>query len=661
MAKFFVLKQLALFLLLSTPGLIIFILSPPSTSSQATGLSLTALSNSTIGCAPVSSRAVSVDSLEEVFTNDNRKSAGKFVDGVLYLNLEVRTGSWYPESHNGLPIKVHAFAEIGKPMQLPGPLIRVPEGTLIKATVRNSILDSPLVLHGFHSRPGDGNDSAIISYGETREFQFTAGTTGTYFYNASAGNRKVDGLPYYTDSQLYGALIVDDKNKQTDPEERIFMIGIWNDTLLAGQQMSNEELAINGLSWPYTERLTYMQNKEVQWRVINVSNQAHPMHLHGFYFTLNSKGNSEKDNVFEAKDRRTEVTELLHPHQTMTLTWKPEKPGNWLFHCHTLVHILPFSFLRTVPNMSEHEMNDVATHAMAGMGGLMLGIHVLPTTHVKPDHWHPKRKLTLIAKDMPERFGKLPAKGFVLLEETDNLSKAGNITVPGPLIVLQRNEPVAIKIINTLNEATTVHWHGLEIESYFDGAAGWGNNDKKLAPLILPGSSFVANLLPPRSGTFIYHTHMHNEQLVAGMYGPLIVLEPGQKFNPETDKIFFMSSSPPLEPPVAILNGSANPDTMKLKAGTIYRLRLINISAINSDLQASLLFNGRPARWVPIAKDGADLPSNQRVACEAASQEITIGETRDFEFRPVAEGTYSFEVRSSYGSFLYATMIMTTE
>jgi hypothetical protein len=48
-----------------------------------------------------------------------------------------------------------------------------------------------------------------------------------------------------------------------------------------------------------------------------------------------------------------------------------------------------------------------------------------------------------------------------------------------------------------------------------------------------------------------------------------------------------MSSNPPMEPPIVILNGSANPDTMKLKAGNIYRLRLINISAINSDLQAT--------------------------------------------------------------------------
>jgi FtsP/CotA-like multicopper oxidase with cupredoxin domain len=214
MAKSFVLKQLTLFLLLFTSGLIIFIPSSSSNNKQGTGLSPTELNNFIIGCAPFSSKAASIDSLEEIFTNDNRKPAGKLIDGILYINLEVRTGSWYPESHNGLPIKVYAFAEMGKPMQLPGPLIRVPEGTLIKATVRNSILDSPLVLHGFYSRPGNRNDSVTISYGETREFEFTAKTRGTYFYNASAGNKKIDGLPYYTDSQLYGALIVDDPNKK---------------------------------------------------------------------------------------------------------------------------------------------------------------------------------------------------------------------------------------------------------------------------------------------------------------------------------------------------------------------------------------------------------------------------------------------------------------
>jgi len=613
-----------------------------------------------VECSPFTVKSNNADSPEEITTNDNRVPAGKLLNGILYLNLEVRTGSWYPETKEGLPIKVYAFAEAGKPMQLPGPLIRVPEGTEIKVTIRNLIIDTPFVLYGMQSRPGIQNNGTVITYGETYNAEFKAGTKGTYLYRATAGNRKWEGLPYYTDSQLYGAFIIDPQNEKPDPDERIFMIGIWNDTLTGTNTLSNEELVINGLSWPFTERLTYTQYKAVHWRVINASNQSHPMHLHGFYYTLNSKGNADSDVIFTNLSRRRGVTELIHPHETMTLTWIPEKSGNWLFHCHTLVHIMPFSFLRTMLEMTEHQMNDVTTHAHSGMGGLIMGIHVLAADgKVKKDN-RPERKLTLIARNQPTRFGDLPGKGFVLLDG-DTTSSNKPVSIPGPAIILTRNEPVAINIINELRDATTVHWHGLEIESYFDGAAGWGNIEKKLAPLILPGSSFVAHLVPPRAGTFIYHTHMHDDQLVQGMYGPLIVMEPGEIFDPGTDKIFLMSSRPPLEPPVAMLNGSSKPDTMKLKTGKIYRFRLINITALNPELRVNLLYKGNPVNWRPIAKDGADLPAGQMNMIPAGAQAITIGETRDFQFQPAEPGSYSFEVRDAGENKLYATMILEAE
>ena len=43
---------------------------------------------------------------------------------------------------------------------------------------------------------------------------------------------------------------------------------------------------INGRSWPATERFTYRRDDVVHWRVVNLSSQAHPMHLHGFYFEV---------------------------------------------------------------------------------------------------------------------------------------------------------------------------------------------------------------------------------------------------------------------------------------------------------------------------------------------------------------------------------------
>src|SRR5262249_5482950 len=140
-----------------------------------------------------------------------------------------------------------------------------------------------------------------------------------------------------------------------------------------------------------------------------------------------------------------------------------------------------------------------------------------------------ERNLTLMVLEKTNIFDTLPVKGFILREGINISSDSAHI--PGPPIILTRDEPVAIKVINRLKEPTTIHGHGLEIESYFDGVSGWGNRGNQLAPLIMPGDSFTAHITPPRAGTFIYHTHMHNSQLFAGMYGPLIVLEPGQRFN----------------------------------------------------------------------------------------------------------------------------------
>jgi FtsP/CotA-like multicopper oxidase with cupredoxin domain len=161
-----------------------------------------------------------------------------------------------------------------------------------------------------------------------------------------------------------------------------------------------------------------------------------------------------------------------------------------------------------------------------------MGISVLPSINAvnnTPVNNIKERILTLEVKEKRNWHDTLTGNGFVLTE--GNTSTDVNASIPGPPIILEQGKPVAIKVINHLHEATTIHWHGLEIESYFDGVAGWGNRGKQLAPLIMPGDSFVARLTPPRAGTFIYHTHMHNFQMFKGMYGPLIVTKAREQYN----------------------------------------------------------------------------------------------------------------------------------
>src|SRR5205085_7672534 len=133
--------------------------------------------------------------------------------------------------------------------------------------------------------------------------------------------------------------------------------------------------------------------------------------------------------------------------------------------------------------------------------------------------------------------------------------------------------------INHLSESTAMHWHGIELDSYFDGVPGFGGQGDRIAPPIAPGGSFVARFTPPRAGTFIYHTHWHDDaQLAGGLYGALLVLEPGERYGPSTDHIVVIGfngvhDSSDNEP--FAINGRAQPRPLVFRAGMPNRLRLI--------------------------------------------------------------------------------------
>jgi FtsP/CotA-like multicopper oxidase with cupredoxin domain len=194
---------------------------------------------------------------------------------------------------------------------------------------------------------------------------------------------------------------------------------------------------------------------------------------------------------------------------------------------------------------------------------------------------------------------------------------------------------VEIEVVNHLSEPTAIHWHGMELESYYDGVPGFGGDVLRTTPAILPGESFIAKMTPSDVGTFIYHTHWHDEQqVVNGLYGPLIVLEPEKKFDADHDKIFVFSFGKFLDPLglALLLNGTPQPFQVRLRAGETYRFRLINITANAVDMEVSLSSQGALVEWKKLAKDGRDLPVALAVTAPAR-EVLTVGETRDFEYK----------------------------
>jgi len=598
-----------------------------------------------VACGSASASSKSVENVSRIAANSNQTPAGRFENGILTIRLEAVMGDWYPEEADGPAFQVAAFREEHGTLSTPGPLIRVPEGTSIHVRVRNQ-LDRELTLHGLHSRPGDTKDSVVVPPGEAREVQFLAGNPGTYFYWASRNGAETLQQRRPEDGQLNGALLVDPKDdpKATNShDDRTLIITNWlmvdDDTVKPPR--FRDVLGINGLSWPHTERLTYHVGDSAHWRVINASSAAHPMHLHGFYFLVDSVGDAENDTLYAEDQRRLAVTELLRPGRTFSLTWTPERSGNWVFHCHVLPHISPrIRYWRPTDTAAGHSMED---HVSEGMAGLVMEITVLPSAVLLPAVAKAPltvRNMELVATELPGIFGKDPGMAFAIAKEPGAELEP---KIPGAPLVLTRGESTAIRVVNRLPEPLAVHWHGIELESYFDGVPGLSGSGQRLMPAIAPGDSFVAELTPPRAGTFIYHTHIDDvRQLSSGLYGPLIVLPPGKSFDPETDRIFVISKAGPGEKPIW-LNGSRSPELGGFKVGQTYRLRIINIMPENPPIDITLKASGTPVEWRPVAKDGADLPEGQR-GVRPAKVTITVGETYDFEFRPEVAGELALEV-----------------
>jgi FtsP/CotA-like multicopper oxidase with cupredoxin domain len=361
------------------------------------------------------------------------------------------------------------------------------------------------------------------------------------------------------------------------------------------------------------------------------------MHLHGFYFRVDSRGTYHSDTTFSAQRRRMAVTEDMDPFSTMAMVFSPDRPGNWLFHCHLTFHVNSEARLDGTGGEHAHEADP-----MKHMAGLVLGITVNDPLHkgVFRDVSTKTRNLRLFADERPRK-GRTPLEMSYVLQRNASEPAADSVEPPGAPIVLRRNEPTRITVLNRTHEGTAVHWHGVELLSFSDGVAGWSGVAKNLAPMIAPKDSFVANLRLPRAGTFIYHTHLNDiEQVTSGMYGALIVLPEREKYDPRFDHSFVAGWDG--DDDHIIVNGDSLPQPLVMTAGKPHRLRFINIGPADR-LFFAVRRDSTPVAWKPSAKDGADLPPGARISGPSIVR-LNVGETFDAQFNPEERGEYLLTV-----------------
>jgi FtsP/CotA-like multicopper oxidase with cupredoxin domain len=613
---------------------------------------------------------------ERVRPNDNRARAGVQGPNALAIRLEAKLAMWHPNGDDKPGAMIPVFAEVGRAPQVPGPLIRAAGGTDVIIMLRNSIPNANLTVHGLHTRPAvvtagaSFSDSVVIAPGTFQTLRFKLDRPGTYYYwGTTAGrpfNRRGD------DAQLSGAIVVDEPGERT-PRDRIFVIGMWTDTIADSTRHRQRELSVlNGRTWPANDRVQYEKGEVVRWRVINASVDAHMMHLHGFYSRILRRGDAMVDTVLGTRSELVH-TERVPAGGTYLATFTADRLGNWAFHCEDPAHSEvrgPMGF--PAPTFVAAD-SAILTRRF---GGLATVVEVSPaegdTTWKLPPPLppYPQRRFRMLLRTNLGSTATLPIYGIALTEAGQEAPAPDSGQRIGPTLVLNRAEPVSVWVVNNLPEPTAITWHGIEGESINDGVPDLSGvkpvplprNAPKpttpakspYAPLIAPGDSFEVRLAPPKSGTFAYHAIVSaTRQMPAGIVGAVVVTD-RNKYDAALN-IPFVVSSPSdsaTEERAVLVNGSTAPAPIDLKRGGAFRIRAMNFTSGRPDLVLQLRMQDTTfAAWRPVARDGIELAVPER-ALQPARAMISVGQMRDFEFAPIRPGEYRLEVRTRTGAIL---------
>ncbi len=207
-----------------------------------------------------------------------------------------------------------------------------------------------------------------------------------------------------------------------------------------------------------------------------------------------------------------------------------------------------------------------------------------------------------------------------------------NGSLPGPTIEAVQGDRVRIVVHNELPEATSVHWHGLELPNNMDGVPFLVQEP------IMPGKEFVYEFDLHQAGTFFYHSHMAMQEAF-GMAG-FFIIHPAATWEPRVDRDFGLmfqnfQIGPNTTVPNAMamdwnwqtVNGRSGPFTtpMVVKHGERVRIRIVDFSP---QQHHPIHFHGHTF-WVT-GHGGARSPESAWVPRN--NELIGVAQAADFEF-----------------------------
>jgi FtsP/CotA-like multicopper oxidase with cupredoxin domain len=253
---------------------------------------------------------------------------------------------------------------VGPNSGVPGPVLRAEVGDVLKVHFRNNDAHYkwPHTMHPHGVRYTPANDGAWLADAPDR-----AGTAvpyqGTYTYTWTCVPSSVGSWPYHDhaapqvvphaaasdtaspapasmDSRafsgggpvmeigaelgLFGMIAVTDA--ATPEVDREFVL-FFHDLSASDAPPLTQDLSLcNGAAFvDNAPTFTARSGERVRWRVGTLGNSFHVFHIHGHRW-LGAGGWTD--------------SELLGPATTLTVEYREDNPGDWLYHCHVAAHMM---------------------------------------------------------------------------------------------------------------------------------------------------------------------------------------------------------------------------------------------------------------------------------------------------------------------------------
>lgn len=339
----------------------------------------------------------------------------RMVDGVKEFHLTVEEIDH--EFAPGMVVKAWGYNG-----QTPGPTIEAVEGDRVRIYVTNNLPEST-VIHWHGMLPPSGMDGVQgltqkgIPPGETYVYEFPLRQHGTLMYHSHGDEMVQIGLG------AMGAFIIHPRNP-VRKIDRDFVLFLNEWAVHPGTARPNPNVmtdfdlfTFNSRVFPGTAPLVVRTGDRVRIRICSVSQDVHPIHLHGHSFKV--VGTDGGDIPPAAQWPETSV--LVAPGQTRDFEFIAA-PGDWALHCHKRHH--PMNAMgHDIPNVVGVSQDGLEQRIQALLPGYMamgergMEEHAEHGAHMEG----PRNTLPMMGGDGP--FGKIGMGGmFTVLKVRDQLT-----------------------------------------------------------------------------------------------------------------------------------------------------------------------------------------------------------------------------------------------